>query len=252
MQILGLMCGGWILMAKIDEARLNELDELLHGQSELIAEALLHNVNRLDLPEKAELFRDLEKDSRIYFQLTGSEDQLIFASIGQETDKRQELGAILSRQVMPLDIPFDLPTKAETWRAIRTEVKYPGPKGSITLTLHTALNETASIDELDGIRTLVLLGAVFLSVLTSIATATIVMLSTTNLRLFARNLARIDPVNPKWSFPIRARSAEEILLFTSFDQMMQDLAKARQVQERSYHGSRIPRGDADHRRGHVL
>lgn len=230
-QILGLMSGGWILMAKIDEARLNEMDELLRGQAELISESILHNSNRLDLPEKSDLFRDLEKDSRIYFQLTNQDGLLIFASVGQGRDKRAKLAQELSRLTVPLEAPFDLPAEGETWRAIRKQIEYPVVSGTLNLTLHTALDETASIEELDGIRSLVYLGAIVLSILTTIATAAIVLLSTLNLRLFANNLAKIDPLDPKWSFAVRARSAEEVLLFTSFDKMMQDLVKARQVQK---------------------
>lgn len=231
MQVLGLVLGGWILMAKIDEARLKEMDELLKGQSELIAESLLHNVIPLDVPVKSELFRDLEKDSRIYFQLTDPEGQLIFASIGQGKDKRAELAGQLSQKHKPLDFPYNLSHSTEKWRAIRTQIKYPSGGIPLTLTLHTALNETASIAELDNIRTRIVAGAFFLGLLTTIATVAIVLLSTVNLRLFARNLGKIDPENPKWSFPIRARSAEEILLFTSFDKMMQEMVKARQTQK---------------------
>ncbi len=231
MQIFGLMGGGWILMAKIDEARLSEMDELLRGQSDLISESLLHNASRLELQESSELFRDLARDSRIYFQVTSLNNELIFSSVGQDQEKRAELASLFAKKLMPPDLPFDLMTGPDTWRAVRKVIKYPGDNGQVSVTLHTALNETDSIAELDGIRTIVLLGALLLSILTSIATAAIVALSTTNLRLFARALSRIDPANPRWVFPVRGRSAEEHLLFSSFDQMMRDLVNARQMQK---------------------
>lgn len=232
MQVLGLILGGWVLMAEINEARLNEMDELLEGQSELIAETLLHNVIPLEIPLKSELFRELEKDPRIYFQLADSKGVLIFASVGQDLEKRTELSAQIATYPMPLDTPYDLPQSIEKWRALHTEIKYPvGVDSEVTLTLHTALDETASIAELDSIRTRIVIGAFALGLLTTIATVAIVLLSTVNLRLFARNLEKIDPDNPVWSSSIRARSAEEVLVFTSFDKMMQEMVKARQTQK---------------------
>lgn len=231
MQVLGLLGGGYVLMAKIDEARLQELDEFLKGQSELFSEALLNDENRLDLPQKTELFRDLEKDPRVYFQLDNLSGEQIYSSLGQVKEKRAELADKLKSSSAALNRAFDLPAEDEQWRAIRTEVEYPSADGSVKLILQTALNETQSIEELDRIRALVFAGAMGLSVLTSILTATIVLLTTTNLRLFAKTLSKIDPVDPRWDFPIHARSAEEGLLFTSFDQMMQNLLKARQAQK---------------------
>ncbi|RZA19370.1 MAG: HAMP domain-containing histidine kinase [Proteobacteria bacterium] len=231
MQILGLICGGWILMSKIDAARLNELDELLIGQTELITESLIHNAEQPDFLERSEFFKEFEKDPSLYFEIVRPDGSILYTSSGPDPAFREELGRFFQGPNVALNKPYDVDINDQTWRTVYTLIRFPNSQKAETLTLKTAMDETVSIDELDSIRTLIIVGGGLLSILTTIATAAIVLLSTVNLRLFAKNLRLIDPENPKWSFPVRAHSAEEILLFTSFDTMMQEMLKARQIQK---------------------
>jgi two-component system heavy metal sensor histidine kinase CusS len=231
MQTLGLICGAWVLMAKVDSARLNELDELLMGQAELISESLIHNSEQPDFLKRSEFFKEFEKDSALYFEISRPDGSLLYSSPGPDPAFREELRRAFQGQESVIGKPTDAVVKSQTWRTVRTLVRIIGSGSAETLTLKTAMNETISIEELDGIRMLIIAGGGLLSIFITIATAAVVLLSTMNLRLFAKNLRLIDPENPKWSFPVRAHSAEEILLFTSFDTMMQEMVRARQIQK---------------------
>jgi len=235
MEILGLVFGGLALIAKIEKARLNELDALLTGQSDLVEESFRFSKGPPDFQNKHDLFGDLERDPKIYFQVVSDDGTTLYASKGPKDEIRHQLSSEILSHAKSNRRPgelFDINFRGEKWRATKENFGTRELMGQTSnWQVFTAIDETASVGELNTIRNLIIIGAIGLAVLSSLATAAIVLLTTSNLRLFAQSLSTIDPENPVWTFPVRAQSAEEQLLFASFGKMIGEMETARQNQK---------------------
>ncbi len=235
MEILGLVFGGLTLIAKIEKARLKEMDALLIGQADLVEESFRFNKGPPIFAGKHDLFGDLERDPKIYFQVIDASGKVLHASKGPRPERRQQLSeALLARSKVRWvkGELFDLNIGNDKWRATREELSNHEISGlTTTWQVYTAIDETASVGELNTIRNLIIIGAIGLAIMSSLATAAIVLLTTSNLRLFAQSLSHINRDNPVWTFPVLAQSAEETLLFASFGKMMGDMETSRQNQK---------------------
>ena len=235
MEILGLIFGGFTLIAKIEKARAKEMDALLMGQADLVEESFRFSKGPPDFNDKHDLFGELDRDPKIFFLVMNDESKVLYVSKGAKRAVQKELSdAVMTRPdgTPHLDELFDIILGSEKWRATKENIKYKDSANNLTRwRVYTAIDETASVAELNTIRQMILVGALGLAILSSLATAAIVLLTTSNLRLFAQSLARINPENPVWTFPVAAQSSEEGLLFESFGKMMSEMETARQNQK---------------------
>ncbi|MBC7658174.1 MAG: hypothetical protein H7249_00545 [Chitinophagaceae bacterium] len=235
MEIMGLVFGGLTLVSKIEKARLKEIDTLLIGQADLIEESLKVTHGLPEKGAKNELFGELDRDPKVFFQIVDGTGTIIYTSKGPKATIQTQISQlIMERAQKPLapEELFVMSFGGELWRSIKENIEYPDRTGSLLKwQVYTAVDQTASMSELYFIRKLIFGGAILLAIVTSLATAAIVLLTTSNLRLFAQSLAHINPDNPVWNFNVAAQSAEEGLLFTSFGKMMGEMETARQNQK---------------------
>jgi signal transduction histidine kinase len=235
MEILGLIFGGLTLIAKIEKARLKEMDTLLAGQADLVEESFRLSKGPPNFSDKHDLFGELDRDPKIFFQVVNEKGENLYLSKGPKASIRADLSKAMALRVATPHRSgelFDVNFAGDKWRATKETIEFHDAVGiSMKWQVFTAIDETASLVELNTIRKMIIVGAIGLAILSSLATAAIVLLTTSNLRLFAQSLSRINPMNPVWTFPISPQSAEEGLLFASFGKMMGEMEAARQNQK---------------------
>lgn len=232
MQISGIVFGGLALVAKIEDTRLSEIDSLLRGQADLVEESLRYSKGGVPhLAIEGEVIREMEHDPRLYFIIVGPDRTTHFASQGPLPRISQQLGPAILAVPSKHEEPFDISFGNERWRAMK-EVLDAENRGTHPFNgnLFLAVDLKAAMAPLATVRKLIFAAAILLSVITTVATAAIVSLTTSNLRLLARSLGAINPLAPAWSFRERAQTAEERLLFTSFRTLIEEIRKARQKQ----------------------
>lgn len=235
MEIMGLIFGGLTLIAKIEKARLKEMDALLAGQADLVEESFRLSKGPPNFTDKHDLFGELDRDPKIFFQVVDAQGQSLYVSKGPKASIQTDLTKAMAFRVGKPHRSgelFDVNFAGDKWRATKETIEFHDTAGlPMKWQVFTAIDETASVVELNTIRKMIIVGAIGLAILSSLATAAIVLLTTSNLRLFAQSLSRINPMNPVWTFPISPQSAEEGLLFASFGKMMGEMDAARQNQK---------------------
>ncbi len=233
MEIFGLIVGGLFLVSKIEKTRLKEMDTLLLEQGDIIEEAFKIAGGSPEITSRIELFNEMDRDSKVYFRITDEHGNKVNGSRGTRFSPALEKSLLEQAERFPLetDYLFDLVYENQKWRATQELLDVPGEdKTPAKWTLFIAVDETSTIEEINVIRRMVFAGALVLGLITSLATAAIVLVSTRNLRKFAQSLQRINPDKPVWTLPVTAQSAEEGFLFSSFSKMMEEMERSRRSQ----------------------
>lgn len=187
MEILGLIFGGFTLIAKIEKARVKEMDALLLGQADLIEESFRMAKGPPEFDKRHDIFGELDRDPKVFFLVKTAAGKILHISRGPDSAVQQALINIFQNRPDPtpdIDELYDINLGAEKWRATKETIDYKDSEDQKSrLRVYTAIDETTSVAELNTIRQLILVGAFGLAIASSVATALIVLLTTSNLRL---------------------------------------------------------------------
>ena len=227
MQIIVMGLGVTWLSSYLESSRMRELSELLDSQTDAIEDAASAESGKIHFDLKSELVRELFRDPNYYFALVAPDGEILDQSVGPSSDLRRQF-----KEQFPL--PKDSNEKITRitvhggpWLASDESF---GVKALDGIHLYTAVNAGPAIKELKFIRHALVIGAVLFCFLTSFGTALIVSHTTANLKAFSQSLAAINPQKLNWSFSSQPRSAEERLLFSSFQTMISAIRQASATQ----------------------
>ncbi len=228
MQLIA-MCLGIIWFGSwLENARLNEADHILDSQADAFEDSIEAT---LKFDQTKEIVRELYRDKTYYFALVDRQGRILQESQGPTEEERQVFHTAvinsfpLQKKVAPLII-FD-----EPWRLIGEPIK---PKFLSTsqqeIFLFSATNVKSVIKEVNFVKRTLSFGVLILLFLTCGGTILIVSHTTTNLKNFAHSIGRVLPRRPEWKLAFGPKSAEENLLFSSFEKMILKIKKVSEAQ----------------------
>lgn len=238
MLFLTVSISGYWMVTNFKIERLAEIDHTLDAQADTLVDAVIIRDNTLDFDLNGETASTLYRDKLFYSNLTTIDADVIAESKGPSADTRERLSRLIAPlrlkddEIVQLDvdgrqwrvISVHLPLKSIEWRSNKKLSVYPDAP-----VLNAAVDISPVLKDIRYFKNTFSFGAFLFICITSFATWLIVVRSTSNLRAFSHNLNLINPQNPSLKSPITPKSAEELLLFKSFDAMLAKIRRSTEI-----------------------
>lgn len=220
LQAITLSLGVFILLQWIASERMNDLyiqaDNRSDSLEDLVAIENGQWLYRNNTKGESEIYHD----PQFHFVFKNSINQTIIQSDGQNLDSRHQLDQHISTISMK-DGDFAIFTlNKEKWLFERTDIQRNIHNEVFTGTLYVGLNINKAFEEIELLRRLAIAIVIIVISLTASGNYLVVNYLTRNLRKFSHNIRDLQPPNFSGKIHILPQSAEEKLLFDSYDSMI--------------------------------
>ncbi len=229
-QAIVLSLGVFGLLQWMASERMNDLYIQLDNRSDSLEDLVTIENGRWLYRNNSEGEREIFHDPQFHFAFQDATHHTIIQSEGQASDIRHQLDQRLS--VLSLkdgDVTvFTLNDKK--WIFERTDIQRNNHDEVVTGTLYTGLNIDSAFAEIELLRHLAITIVMVAIFLTACSSYLVINYSTRNLRKFSHNIRDLQPPFFSGQIVMVPQSAEEKLLFDSYDAMIKTIKASMESQ----------------------
>jgi two-component system heavy metal sensor histidine kinase CusS len=219
-QAVTLSLGVFVLLQWIASKRIDDLYVQADNRSDSLEDLVTIENGQWLYRNNTKGESEIYHDPQFHFVFKNSINQTVIQSDGQNLDSRHQLDRHLSTTAMK-DGDFNIFTiNKEKWLFERTDIRRNIHNQVVTGTLYVGLNINNAAEEIDQLRHLAVALIFSVIFLTAGGSYLVVNYLTRNLKRFSHNIRDLQPPHFSGKIQITPQSAEEKLLFDSYDSMI--------------------------------
>ena len=229
-QALALSSGVFALLQWIATERMNDLYTQVDNRSDALEDLVTIENDQWLYRNNSKGDREIFHDPQFHFVFKDSTHHTILQSDGQPLDTRHQLDQHLSALSLK-DGDFSIFTlNNEKWLFERTDIQRNIHNDAFTGALYVGLNINHALEEIALLKRIAIIIIIVVIFLTATGSYWVVNYLTRNLRKFSHNIRDLQPPHFFGKITIAPESAEEKLLFDSYDAMIKLIQAAMESQ----------------------